>query len=124
MLNATNITTTLSDSVATFFGPITSSKNGVSKRQISKRQLNNAYKSFAAENKIWVESLFDMHFLTQHGKPIVTDYVNGLLTRHQAAVDLAWAWETHLVPPSIKISQQQRTEAVKAANSFLAYLPG
>ena len=92
-------------------------------RQLRKA-MRAAYKVFATEHKIWVESLFDMHLLTQHGEPIVAGYINGLLTRPQAAADLAWAWETHLMPPSIKISQQQRTEAVKAANSFLAYLPG
>ena len=118
MLNATTITTTFAESITNLIGLITNSNNGV-----NKRQLRNAYEQFAAENEIWVESFFDMHFLTRHGQPIVADYVNGILTRHQAAVDLAGAWQTHLVPSSIKISQQQRAEAVKAANSFLAYLP-
>ena len=118
MLNTTTITTTFAESITNLIGLITNSNNGV-----NKRQLRNAYRSFAAENEIWVDSLFDMHFLTQHGESIVAGYANGILTRDQAAVDLVWAWETHLMPPSIKISQQQQAEAVKAANSFLAYLP-
>ena len=122
MLNTTTVTTTFSESAANLFGLVTNRKNVVSKRQL-RQAMRNAYKVFATENKIWVESLFDMHFLTQHGEPIVADYINGLLTGHQAAADLAWAWETHLMPTSIKISQQQRAEATKAANSFLAYLP-
>ncbi len=122
MLNATNITTnittTFADSIARFFDAMT--KPETSDR---KRQLRNAYKAFAAENEIWVEGLFDKHFLTRHGETIVGAYVDGRLTRHEAAVDLAQAWEIHLVSPSIKMSKQHRADAVMAADSFLSYLP-
>ena len=103
MLNTTTtttITTTFSESVANLFDLITNSNNGVSKRQL-RNTMRAAYKVFATEHKIWVESLFDMHFLTQHGEPIVAGYINGLLTRAQAAADLAWAWETARFSSSI-----------------------
>ncbi len=118
MLNATNITTTFADSVARFFDAMTRSE-----KTDSSSRLHNAYKAFAAENEIWVESLFDQHFLARHGETIVGAYVDGRLARHETAVVLAQAWETHLVPPSIKVSKQHRADAVMAADSFLAYLP-
>ncbi len=119
MLNATTITTTFADSVARLIDAMTRSE----KTDSSSSRLHNAYKAFAAENEIWVESLFDQHFLARHGETIVGAYVDGRLARHEAAVALAQAWETHLVPPSIKVSKQHRADAVMAADSFLSYLP-
>ncbi len=122
MLNATTVTTTFADSVARLVAVVKQNENATRSASTSK-MMRSAYKAFAAENKIWVESLFDEHFLAQHGELIVADYLDGLLTRHQAAIDLALAWETHLVSPSVKMSKQNRTDAVMATDSFLAYLP-
>ena len=122
MLNATTVTTTFAESVARLVAIVTQSENAT-RNESPSTVMHSAYKAFAAENKIWVESLFDRHFLTQHGEPIIADYLDGLLTRHQAAIDLVLAWETHLVSPSVKVSKQHRADAVMAADSFLAYLP-
>ena len=78
MLTTPLITTTLSDSIARFFG------NGVS--TIGTRNLRKsmrvAYKEFSKTDGIWVDSLFDMHFLTQHGEATVADYLSGSTSRH------------------------------------------
>ena len=121
-MNATSVTTTLTDSVTRLVAIVTQTENATRSESTSK-MMRRAYKAFAADNKIWVESLFDEHFLVEHGEPVVADYVDELLTRHQAAIDLALAWETHLVSPNVKVSKQCQTNAVKAAESFLAYLP-
>ena len=117
MLNATAISTTVADFFAGFAPSTAKTTSSV------RKAMRAAYQAFAAEHQIEVDGLFDAHFLAHHGEPIVADFVLGRLTRHQAAVDLAHAWETHLVSPAIKLSKQRRADAVMTADRFLSYLP-
>ena len=82
-----------------------------------------AYKEFSKTDGIWVDSLFDMHFLTQHGEATVADYLSGSISRHAAAVELANAWEEHLMPANTKMRKVLRAEAASAADRYLSYLP-
>jgi hypothetical protein len=89
-----------------------------------RKAIRTAYKEFAAKDGIWVDSLFDLHFLMQHGEATVADYLNGSLSRHAAAaVELANAWEKHLMPAGTKLRKVLRAEAALAADRYLSYLP-
>ena len=117
MLNATAISTTVADFFAGFAPSTAKTTSSV------RKPMRAAYQAFAAEHQIEVDGLFDAHFLAHHGEPIVADFVLGRLTRHQAAVDLAHAWETHLISPAVKLSKPRRADAVMTADRFLSYLP-
>ena len=119
MLNATIITTTLSDSVARFFG------NDVSTNRTSdvRKTMRAAFKEFAKQDVVWANSLFDKHFLTRHGEPTVVSYVNGSLSHREAAVGLANAWEEQLMPTNAKMRKVLRADVVTAAHRYLRYLP-
>jgi hypothetical protein len=43
-------------------------------RHIVQQAVKSAYTRFAQENPAWAESLFDIHFLTQHAAPILTQF--------------------------------------------------
>ena len=114
------LTTNFSDSIARFFGNGVQSTNGTRNLRKSMRV---AYKEFSKTDGIWVDSLFDMHFLTQHGEATVADYLNGSTSRHQSAVELANAYEEHLMPANAKMRKVLRAEAASAADRYLSYLP-
>ena len=120
MLILTTITTTVSDSLADMFSM---SIGRAAAKPRRRRSVRDAYERFAIDNEMWTESLFDLHFLHGRGDAVIADYLDGLLTRHQAAVDLADAWQAQL--PSANTVRRQRLHAVGtfAAARFLAYLP-
>ncbi len=119
MLNTTTFTTSFSGSIARFFG----FQFGADSTSQMRKAMQAAYEEFAAKNGGGVDSLFDMQFLTQHGEATVAAYLNGALSRHQAAVELANAWEEHVMPANTKRRKVMRADAAMAADRYLSYLP-
>ncbi len=122
MSHATITTTTFSDTVARLFARIANSRQETSSGQLH-NALRCAYKAFAAENVILVKGLFDKRFLAEHGEAIVAAYMNGRLSRHQAAVDLAHAWEANVLPANVTMRKVYVADAAMTADRFLSYLP-
>ncbi len=119
MLTTTTFTTSFSGSIARFFD----FHFGADSTSQLRKAMRAAYKEFAAKDGVWVDSLFDMHFLTQYGEATVAAYLNGALSRHQAAVELANAWEEHLMPANTKRRKILRADVAMAADRYLSYLP-
>src|SRR5688500_4829764 len=65
-------------------------------RPIARRALARAFARFMARYRTWAEALFDLHFLTHRGAPILARYAQ--TGRGTAARELADAWAEQFGP--------------------------
>lgn len=123
MSNATiTATSIISETVARLFSRIANREQDVRNGKLQ-NAMRSAYSAFAAENVIPVKGLFGKRFLAEHGEAIVAAYMNGRLSRHQAAVNLAHAWEANVLPANVTMRKVYVADAAMTADRFLSYLP-
>ena len=88
-------------------------------QQILQRAVKNAYAKFAPKYPAWAASLFDMHFLSHHAAPILTEYAeSGAVSAVRA---LAAAWVDQLAWYS-KAREHRINEVLPIASAFLCLL--
>ena len=83
--------------------------------------LHSAYAKFADGYGNWVDSHFDEHFLAHSGAVILADFASSKLSRHEAAVQLAIAWDVQMGPVRSAVRQRRIADATMAADRFLGW---
>jgi len=90
---------------------------------VTNQMLTRAYAWFAQRHPQMIVDLLNKQFLMNHGRPIIDDYVNGAISRHNAAIALAKVRDDQLDHPARSAEHKQRmADMVMAADSFLKLL--
>ena len=79
-----------------------------------------AYARFAAAYPVWVESLFDAHFLSYAAAPALAQYA--ATAQRPAAQEIALLWATQFIGIHYQPTQAQFADAIAVAGAFLDYL--
>ncbi len=83
--------------------------------------LNRAFAQFYSNYRNEVDALFDEHFLTHAGEPILNDFVAYKLDRHEAATQLAQVWSDQLGPVSGETRRRRIRDVAMAADALLKW---
>ncbi|HEX6607222.1 MAG TPA: hypothetical protein VF276_09940 [Chloroflexia bacterium] len=79
-----------------------------------------AYVRFAAAYPVWVESLFDAHFLSHAAAPALAQYA--ATAQRPTAGEIALLWAAQFIGVHYQPTQAQFADAVAVAGAFLDYL--
>ena len=79
-----------------------------------------AFARFAATYPVWVESLFDAHFLSHAAAPALAQYA--ATAQPPTAQEIALLWATQFIGIHYQPAQAQFADAGAVAGAFLDYL--
>lgn len=114
-------TATIQNTIARIFGM--STRNEGSDPHVTVAvvdEIDRVFPLFAKQYGEWAGSLFDEHFLHGRGYRYLAAYMDGTLSRSDAAKALGAAWEAQMGPARPHIRKRRRADAVMAADDFLA----
>jgi hypothetical protein len=81
--------------------------------------LDRAFARFSDHYRNEVDALFDEHFLSHAGEPILNDFAANKLSRHEAATRLAQVWSDQLGPVSGETRKRRIRDVTMAADALL-----
>ena len=81
--------------------------------------LDRAFAQFSEHYRNEVDALFDEHFLSHAGEPILNDFAADKLSRHQAATRLAQVWSDQLGPVRGEIRKRRIRDVAMAADALM-----
>ncbi len=102
MLSTNTISTFVPNAIVRFAGSL--SFQNVDIKRLSRpgfyrdAALHSAYAKFTSGYGNWVDSLFDEHFLAHGGAATLIEFAAGKISRHDAAIALAYAWDNQMGP--------------------------
>lgn len=82
--------------------------------------LDRAFAQFSDHYRNEVDALFDEHFLSHAGEPILNDFTADKLNRHEAATRLAQAWSDQLGPIGGETRKRRIRDVAMAADALLS----
>ena len=83
--------------------------------------LDRAFAQFSEQYRNEVDALFDEHFLSHAGEPILNDFAAGKLNRHEAATRLAQVWSDQLGSVSGETRKRRIRDVSMAADALLSW---
>ena len=123
MLSTNTISTIIPTAIVRFAGSL--SFQNIDIKRLSRPRfhrdaaLHNAFAKFTSTYGNWVDSLFDEQFLTHGAAATLTDFSKGKISRHDAAIALAYAWDHQMGPVRSTVRRRRIAEATMAADRFL-----
>jgi len=81
--------------------------------------IDRAFAEFSKHYRNEVDALFDEHFLSHAGEPILSKFAAGNIDRHDAATALAQVWSDHLGPVSGETRRRRIRDVTMAADALL-----
>ena len=82
-----------------------------------------AHNSFEKSGGMRYAGFLDMSFLSDVAMPVIVEYLNGTLSRHEAAIKIADLWDGQLTPVSSRLRKQRMANATMAVDRYLSHLP-